>query len=140
MLNVELVEIPCPSNDAVSEALTSLKGDIDAIFLVPDSVVNSHFPEVLAVAEERNLPTSGPSTAQVEQGALVAFGFVHREAGVQAARVADKILNGTDPGSLPVETTESFLAINLETAHRIGLDIPEAMLRQATIILRPGGV
>lgn len=139
-LGVELVLWEAPTSVEVTALLEAVPAKVDAIFLVPDSVVNAHLSELLAVAGERRLPTSGPSTAQVEQGALAGFGFVHREAGVQAARLAAKVLKGADPGTLPVETTESFLAINLETAAQLGLDIPEAILRQAAIILRPGGV
>jgi hypothetical protein len=37
---------------------------------------------------------------------------------------------------LPVETAEFFSAINLKTAQAIGLDISDATLRQANIIVR----
>ena len=81
-----------------------MPGRLDAIFLVPGTTVNIHLKDVLAVARKRKLPVSGPSLAQVEEGALTTYGFNHYEAGRQAARMADQVLKGTDPGSLPVET------------------------------------
>ena len=135
-LGIELVFGPAHDEREAIAVIDSLPAEVDAIFLVPDSVVNAHLEKILTVASDRRLPTSGPSTAQVEEGALTAFGFIHREAGVQAARIADKVLKGADPGRLPVETTESFLAINLGTADAIGLAITETILRQAAIIVR----
>jgi len=137
-MGVDLLFGEARDDAEVAAVLASVPAAADAIFLVPDSVVNRHLAEILAVAAERGLPSSGPSTAQVEGGALAAFGFVHHEAGFQAARIADQVLKGADPGNLPVETTESFLAINLETAAGLGIEVPDTILRQAAIILRAG--
>ena len=46
------------------------------------------------------------------------------------------MLRGADPGTLPVENTESFFAINLDTAEQIDLEISSAILQRAQIILR----
>jgi putative ABC transport system substrate-binding protein len=119
--------------------LNNIPKNIDAIFLVPDSTVNSRIKDVLAVALDRKLPVSGPSTAQVEQGALTTYGFVHHEVGAQAARIAAQVLKGADPGELPVETAEFFLAINLQAADAIGLEIPYKILQQAEIVIRADG-
>lgn len=135
-LPVELLLREARTDDEVLALLESIPSEVDAIFLVPDSIVNAQLEDILAVASALGLPTSGPSTAQVEEGALTAFGFVHREAGVQAARIADQVLRGADPATLPVENTESFLAINLATADAIGLEIAEDVLRQAAVIIR----
>ena len=56
--------------------------------------------------------------------------------GNQASRLADKILKGTVPGDLPVETADFFLGINLRAAQAIGVDIPEDVLQQAHEIAR----
>ena len=66
----------------------------------------------------------------------VAYGIVHHEVGVQAARIADRILRGGDPATIPVETADFYLTVNLAAADRIGLDLTEAMLQQADAILR----
>ena len=73
----------------------------------------------------------------VNQGALTAYGVdLAVAARQQAARLASQILQGTKPADLPVETAQLFSAINLKTAQAIGLDIPDATLRQANIIIR----
>ena len=135
-LGVEIITYEAPTDEDVTALLNNFPQDIDAIFLVPDSVVNSRLQEILAVAEERKLPVSGPSTAQVEEGALTSYGFIHNEVGVQAARIADQILKGTPPGELPVEPAEFYLSVNLATAEKIGIEISDEILEQATLIIR----
>lgn len=138
-LGVELVLAEARTDAEVTKVLESVPEAIDAVFLVPDGTVNGRLADILDLATVLALPTSGPSTAQVEEGALTTYGFVHEEAGMQAARMADVVLRGTDPGDLPVEDTESFLAINLVTAEEIGLEVTDAILQQAEIIFRAGG-
>lgn len=137
-LGVELVLAEARTDEAVTELLGNAPENVDAVFLVPDSTVNARLADILEWAVASSLPTSGPSTAQVEEGALMTYGFIHERAGAQAARIADQVLRGADPGDLPVEDTESFLGINLMTAEAIGLDISDAILQQAEIIRRPG--
>ena len=135
-LGLELVLAPAPDDQAVTDLLADFPSNVDAMFLVPDSVVNARLAEFLRAASAAGLPTSGPSIAQVEGGALMSYGFVHHEAGAQAASIAVQVLNGTDPGSVPVQNTESFLAINLVAANEIGLEITDDVLRQADIVIR----
>ena len=133
---VEIIEKMAHNDPEVFELLSHLPERLDAIFLVPGTTVNIHLQRVLAIARSRKLPVSGPSLIQVEEGALTAYGFNHYEAGMQAARIADQVLRGANPGDLPVETAESFLAVNLKSAEEIGLQIPYSILQQAKIILR----
>lgn len=135
-LGVELIKNEARDDAGVTQILNNMPDEIDAIFLVPDSVVNRRLPDILAIALKRKIPVSGPSTAQVEEGALMTYGFVHHEVGVQAARIADQIIRGADPAELPVETAEFFLSINLITAGAIGMEISDTILQQANIIIR----
>ncbi len=135
-LGVEIVEGLAHNDDEVTELLNNVPENIDAIFLVPDSTVNGRLHDLLAMAFDHKLPVSGPSTIQVEKGALTTYGFVHHEVGAQAARIADQVLKGADPAELPVETAEFFLVINQLTAEAIGLEIPPHILQQAEIIIR----
>ncbi|MDH5484864.1 MAG: ABC transporter, partial [Gammaproteobacteria bacterium] len=82
------------------------------------------------------LPLNAPSYSQVEKGALLSYGFVHSEIGRQAARQVDQIFKGANPGDLPVEMAESILSINLVSAERIGMSIPDDILLQAEKIIR----
>jgi len=63
------------------------------------------------------------------------WGLTNR--GRQAARLADKVLNGTRPAEIPIETPRKLeLVINLRVAKEIGLVVPNVLLREADVILR----
>ena len=94
---VLLVEGKVSSTDEVAALLDRIPDSIDAIFLVPDSTVNRHLKDIVRLSYRRSLPISGPSTIQVEGGALTGYGIVHRKAGEQAARIAHRILRGANP-------------------------------------------
>jgi putative ABC transport system substrate-binding protein len=54
---------------------------------------------------------------------------------VQAARLVAKILRGTKPADLPVESADRFyLTVNLKTASLLGLTMPRKVLLRADSI------
>lgn len=54
----------------------------------------------------------------------------------QVARLVDKVLNGANPGELPVEQADKFeLVINNKTAKALGLTIPELFLLRADEVI-----
>ncbi len=56
---------------------------------------------------------------------LAAYGPDYLEMGRQAGRLADKIIKGENPASLPFERASKFdLTINYRTASFIGLNLP----------------
>lgn len=135
-LGVNLLEQPVSGEREVKAALAAMQADVDAIFLPRDSSIESHIELFVEFALQRRLPLSAPSLIQVEAGALFSYGFVHGEVGQQAAHLAEQIIKGVSPGDLPVQMAENVLSINLATARRIGIDIPDTILLQAERIVR----
>ena len=135
-MGIEIIEGHAHNDDAVTDLLNNIPNDVDSIFMLPDSTVNARLADLVTIANSRKLPISGPSMAQVEGGALTAYGIIHYQAGAQAAHIADQILKGANPGELPVQTAEFFLGINLQTAEIIGLEIPPEILQSAEVIIR----
>jgi putative ABC transport system substrate-binding protein len=135
-LGLEIVPQEARNSDEIAAALANLPDDIDAIYLLPDSLVGAKQADILVVANARHLPVSVANVDLVKDGPLYSYAMKQGPTGQQAARLADQILKGTKPADLPVETTEFFLAINLKTAQAIGLTIPDNILSQADTIYR----
>jgi putative ABC transport system substrate-binding protein len=135
-LQLQLQAWPLEDEPDMAAVITALP-EADAVFLPRDSRIEAKIAQWLDYARGRRLPLSAPSLLQVEQGALYSYGFIHREIGRQAARLMDQVLKGIPPGQLPVETAESYLGLNLRAAAEIGLPIPDKIIRQASLVIRP---
>lgn len=135
-MGLTLVHAHARNDDEVSALLAAVPEAVDAIFMLPDSTVNQRIEDLIEASNARKLPVSGPSSAQADAGATMSYGIIHHEVGMQAARIADRILRGADPSTMPVETANFYLTINVAAANRIGLDISEEILQQADVILQ----
>ncbi|MBV7337798.1 ABC transporter substrate-binding protein [Chloroflexi bacterium TSY] len=136
LLGVELITREARTADEIEYATRHVPENIDAILLLPDSLVASRHATLLQTAIEHKLPYSVPASELAEQGGLISFGHMSIVSGHIAARIAAQILEGVPVADLPVETAEFFLAINIQTAEAIGLEISNEILSQADIIIR----
>lgn len=132
-LGVEIVAQPFRATDRV-DAPDFLPPGVQAVFLPRDGLVLSRIDDFIALCIARRIPLSTPRKDQVQRGALTGYGLVGHEIGRQAARMAHLLLSGAPVSSIPVETARDYLFINLDTARRMGLSIPEAVLRRAQYV------
>ena len=135
-LGVRLLLHPVLSQEDIQRAAHEIPPGVDAIFLPQDSRIEGQIDLFVVSALKHRLPLSAPGAIQVEKGALMTYGFDHHSIGRQAGRLAAEILQGRNPGDLPVETAANTLIINQRTAAAIGLTLDDAVLRQAREIIR----
>jgi len=133
-MGVALQEATAEQASQISDALKSLEGKVDALWLIPDPVCAAPEPSqrVLEFAEKHRLPVLAFASAFVQRGALVATGVDMAEQGALAAEQVMRILEGEPPESLPLLTprrTQTFY--NLWTARRLNLTIPDMLLNLA---------
>jgi putative tryptophan/tyrosine transport system substrate-binding protein len=82
------------------------------------------------------LATASPYVGAALEGALISYGPDPIEQYRAAAVVADKVLRGADPASLPVALPVRFrLAINAKSAAQLGLTIPPNLLARADEVI-----
>ena len=72
----------------------------------------------------------------VRRGALAGYGLNYGELGRLAAKFVQRILAGEQPGDLPIEDiTVPALAINLNTARAIGVEVPPDVIARAEEVI-----
>jgi putative ABC transport system substrate-binding protein len=135
---VEFVERHVASVKELQAGLRALKaGEADAYFLTPDSMVNSQVQLIVDTAKAKRLATMFQEPSSVVNGGLASYGVSYHEAGRLSAKYVQRILAGTSPKDLPVETVHKLeLVLNLRTAREIGLTIPPNVLARADKVIK----
>ncbi len=136
-LGLTLLERPVTDRLEIDAGLGELReGGRDGILIV-QSEPNLNIPgRSLEVATSNNLPTMSPVSFWTKFGALCSYGPDQELQGRQVARLAHKILTGTPPRDLPVELPDRIpFIINLKTAKRLGLNVPQSMLLRADAVI-----
>ena len=91
---------------------------------------------IVELIEKSRLPAMYPWREYVEAGGLMAYAGDHGEEGRRIADDVHEILNGANPGDIPIyQATKFDLVINLNAARAIGLNIPPALLATADEII-----
>jgi ABC-type uncharacterized transport system substrate-binding protein len=111
--------------------LQELNGS-DAIQLLPDTslLTATAMEEALLFSFRKKIPLLGFSEKQVRDGALFALVVDTVHQGRLIGEHASKALKGIQVGQLPPSPPRRFeLFLNLETARKMGIRIPDALLR-----------
>jgi putative ABC transport system substrate-binding protein len=132
-LGVELVLVEVRTPEEAMAAAQNPPEDIDAIFLLADTVTVTAWDDFIATSLEKKLPLSSSNPVGPE---LMSYGSDFTELGKQSARLGSQVLGGASASDLPIEVPEFYLTINLETAQQIGLEVSDDALRLAHTIIR----
>lgn len=124
-LRLEVLRRDVTSRDEIERALSGVsKNHVDAIYHVPSVLVSAHVDLLIKKAKEERLPMVTHEAAMAERSALLSFGPDFHHSGVQAARLAVKILKGVKPSEIPVETPDKLmLVVNRTTAKIMGAKV-----------------
>ena len=82
--------------------------EVDALFALPDIMVNNLVKPLAEIARAKRLPYIVHIRSLAEQGPLASYGINTYAIGRQSARLADKIFNGTRPSDIPIETPQKL--------------------------------
>src|ERR1700719_5405223 len=119
----EIVERHVASVHELRQGLQALKVQgVDAYFYTSDAMVTGQAPFISDTARAQRLPTMFADPSLAAHGALVGYGVSYHEVGRLSAKYVQRVLTGTSPQNLPVESLSKVaLTVNLETARLIGL-------------------
>jgi putative ABC transport system substrate-binding protein len=88
-------------------------------------------------AIKNQLPGFHPSRVFADEGGLMSYGVSLKGLYEAGAIYADKILKGAKPADLPMEQPSRYeFVINLKTAKKLGITIPESILLRADEVIR----
>lgn len=123
-LTVREVETTEDIQAAVNE-LSTLQPD--AVLLLPVAPINQSIePIIYPAALAAGIPIMGYGRSGLEEGVVASYAGSRYQNGIQAARLVDKILRGTPPANIPIETPYQFeFVINQSTVDKLGITISD---------------
>ena len=134
-LKLEIVE--SSSQADLSAAVQAARERADALLPLGDPFFTAHRRMIAGLAAKHGLPGVYYWKEFVEAGGLMSYGPNLTEMYRRAASYVDKILKGARPADLPVEQPTRYeFTINLGAAKALRLDIPQAALVRADVVLQ----
>ena len=136
-LGVQLHMLTASTEREIGSAFSSLgQRDADALLMGADPFFQVYRDQVIQLAARHRIPTMYEWPEFVKSGGLVSYstdrGEMFRQMGIYVTR----ILNGANPGGLPVmQPTKLELVINLKTAKDIKVEIPPTLLASADEVI-----
>ena len=141
-MGITLVEAPADSPrqllaDLEKRAVADEIG-IDAVLLIsePLAKVPAVFPKLGKFARDHHVAIGGALVSSGGYSTVFGIATNHEKVGRLAAQLVHKVLKGIPVGTIPVVSAEGYFRINYKAAQKLGLNVPEWLLRQADEIIR----
>ena len=114
------------NSSEVQQAAQSLAGEVDAIFIPNDSVVQSAMTLVSQIARDAKIPVYASSATTVASGAFATVAISDKEIGAKSADMAIQYFEGTPIADIPsVVVPASETVINRTTMEALGLSLAD---------------
>ncbi|MCP9454885.1 MAG: hypothetical protein NNA18_02090 [Nitrospira sp.] len=132
-LGMTFVERQVRTTEEVPPVLRELLPEVEALWLLSDSTVltEESFSFLLRAAFDRRIPLIGFDPEFSRRGALISFWIDPADIGREAAALALALLPGTTSTTSKSFTPRQRMALNLGTAHYLGITIPPTVQTMA---------
>ncbi|MGH6710477.1 MAG: ABC transporter substrate-binding protein, partial [Bradyrhizobium sp.] len=129
-LGLNLVAVEARGLDTLEQAFaTMVREQMQAFILVSDTVLFNYRQQIGVMALKNRLPSIASLREFAGAGLLLSYGPDFQPLYRGVAVFIDKIFKGAKPADLPVERPTKFeLAINLNTAKALGVEVPASLL------------
>lgn len=123
-----VVEAPVEHARDIPVRIRTFKGKADCIYVTNSNVIQPAFPALISTANAIHLPVFNMSPESVKSHqALGSYSVSYEKIGIQAARMADRILRGETPSSIPVvfpQASEHEGFISIKVLKKFGIPVP----------------
>lgn len=138
-LDVTLLDMPYKGTDKAAASATLLKmssKEAQAIITLGLSPFLNAADVLKQVVDREKLLLIGTDRSNLNYDAIFSYGGNDTAIGQQSASYVDKILLGTDPGSLPVQPIDQInFVLNQKLANQFGINIPTTLTEAADSIV-----
>lgn len=136
-LGVTLVDSEVTTADEMAAKVATLPEHTIIYMITPISSLEGGLKQLSDAARQARIPVITYNRATPD----IPFSVAHYSVSVveearQGAHMADRILRGAKPADTPIETAEYFLTLDLTHAKQIGVTIPDAIISQASEVIR----
>jgi putative ABC transport system substrate-binding protein len=137
-LNVRLQRVEASAAEAFDKAFSAMmQGRAGALLIPENPMFSANRQRILDLAISKRLPAAAGGSHFADAGSLLSYGADVRDLCRRSATVVDKILKGRKPVDLPLERAQKFeFVINLKTAKKIGVTIPQWTLMKADKVIK----
>ncbi|MGM0369168.1 MAG: ABC transporter substrate-binding protein [Bacillota bacterium] len=136
-LGLKLIEAPVTSSSEVYQTAQSLVGRVDGIYVPTDNTIVSAIQSVIKVTNNNDLPLIVADNNSVKEGALATLGIDYYKLGEQTGAMAQEVLNGANPGEIPIQRIEDAdLILNLEAAEKTNIEVPQSLIDDAKKVIK----
>ncbi len=134
---IVLLSFPVESAGELAGAFDAAQRErAQAMYVLGDVLTFVQRTRIAELAVKHRLPAIYTTRGAVEAGGLMAYGPNLRELFRRAAAYVDKILKGSSPSALAVESSSRYeLIVNVKTAKQLGLAVPVSLLKQAALVI-----
>lgn len=123
----EYIEAQIASSSQIKQAVESLIGRVDAIYIPSDNTVFSALPKLVQMSREHKIPVFSSDPDSIKAGVFACVGYSQYEIGRSAGRLLVRILNGES--NLPIDILKESRAdqmqvfVNEKTAKILGFEL-----------------
>ncbi|WP_291578203.1 ABC transporter substrate-binding protein [Clostridium sp. UBA6640] len=121
--NYKVVEKGVSSSMEISQAMSSLVGKIDVLYVPTDNLIVSSMPIVSKIATNNKVPVISSEDGSVKSGALACQGIDYEKLGYKTGELAVKVLNGEEISNIPVTMLDDTqIIVNEDTLKSLSLE------------------
>jgi putative ABC transport system substrate-binding protein len=121
-----VIPVGITSTNEVNQAISSLLGKIDVLYVPTDNLVVSSMPIIVQKTLEKKIPVIASESGSVEAGALATQGIDYYKLGYKTGEMAAKVLKGEDVSKMPIaRADETQIIMNEDSLKALSLEKPD---------------